>query len=104
VLVTGALLKVHARVDDGAVPPSRFLAIDVDGERTIVSWGDFRAVVPPGVHSVRVSFQFLGMRRGRASLDVHASDGETIALQYRPGWHPWLSKRGRLWEDRRYTT
>jgi len=60
------------------------LTIEVDGTPEKGSWGDRTISVAPGRHEVKIYFKYITKSRCcEASVTVNATDGQTIAMEYR---------------------
>ena len=74
--------------------------IDVDGAEQNAPWGERRATVTPGEHTVRMPFRYLGRKCGAAEVSISAAPAATTSISYRapvfmcsPGKTKWSSNR-----------
>jgi hypothetical protein len=60
------------------------LSVEVDGDAQPGKWGQRPVSVAPGPHDVKVYFKYLMKARcGEAAVNVVATDGHTVAIEYK---------------------
>jgi hypothetical protein len=58
--------------------------VTIDGDTSVLKWGDHRFAVPSGPHDVTVSFRYLHSKRvGESGLRVEVVPGQTTTVVYR---------------------
>ncbi len=70
------------------------LRVVIDGDEHVRPWGKQVFELPPGSHTVEISFGYLGSQRGPATTTVEVSDHSPARLRYR--MPPWMFAAGRL--------
>jgi hypothetical protein len=73
------------------------LRVAVDGQPQRLPWGNQSIQVPPGAHTVEVSFGYMGKQRGTAQTTVTADETRPARLRYR--MPSWMFAKGRLTEE-----
>ena len=58
--------------------------ISIDGDTSVLKWGDHFFAVPPGAHEVSVSFRYLfSSQTGKATIGVEVVPGRATTILYR---------------------